>query len=84
MLRRLRLLFCTSLHSTKCMHCLPHAPIYRYLVQAERLIHAVHEALGKDRAGKHRLGKATDEEPTLGGLRIGKVHPEPHPDSDGQ
>lgn len=45
---------------------------------------AVHGSLGSDRQGRRRLGKATDEEPTLGGLRIGKVHEEGHPDGDGQ
>ncbi|PRW57938.1 hypothetical protein C2E21_3733 [Chlorella sorokiniana] len=56
----------------------------RYLDQAAGLIDAVHDTLGRDRAGKARLGNATVEEPTRGGLRIGKVHGEGHPDGDGQ
>jgi len=55
-----------------------------YLDQADALIHAVHNTLGKDRSLNHRLDDATEERPTKGGLRIGKVHPEGHPDSDGQ
>jgi len=55
-----------------------------YLDQADKLINAVHNTLGRDRHKGHRLGSATDESPTLGGLRIGKVHPEGHPDGDGQ
>jgi len=53
-------------------------------VQADALIHAVHEALGRERSGRRRLGCATEEEPTRGGLRIGKEHPEGHADGDGQ
>lgn len=55
-----------------------------WLEQAERLISAVHDTLGKTRDGSRRLGSATAEEPTRGGLRIGKVHDEGHPDGDGQ
>lgn len=55
-----------------------------YLEQAAGLIDAVHNTLGRDRAGRARLGNATDEEPTRGGLRIGKPHEEGHRDGDGQ
>jgi len=48
----------------------------QYLSAADALIQSVHDVLGKDRQGNRRLGKATDQEPTKGGLRIGKVHPE--------
>jgi hypothetical protein len=44
----------------------------------------VHETLGRDRAGRALLGAATEGSPTLGGLRIGKEHPEGHHDGDGQ
>jgi hypothetical protein len=57
-----------------------------YLDQADALIHAVHDTLGRERPGGHRsrrLGAATDDAPTRGGLRIGKVHAEGHPDGDG-
>eukprot|EP00887_Chlorella_sp_A99_P007949 scaffold12.g7949.t1 len=53
-----------------------------FLEQADALIQDVHDTLGRDRAGRARLGPATDAEPTLGGLRIGKVHPEGHPDGE--
>jgi len=56
----------------------------RYLDQADALIKDVHDVLGKDREGKKRLDDATDEEPTKGGLRIGKIDPEGTPDGDGQ
>jgi hypothetical protein len=56
----------------------------RYLNQADLLIQDVHNVLGKDREGKRRLDDATDEEPTKGGLRIGKVDPEGTSDGDGQ
>ncbi|KAL4419587.1 hypothetical protein ABPG77_004836 [Micractinium sp. CCAP 211/92] len=55
-----------------------------YMDQADALITAVHDTLGRTRDGKQRLGTATQEEPTRGGLRIGKAHPEGHPDGDGQ
>ncbi|KAL4457319.1 hypothetical protein ABPG75_012184 [Micractinium tetrahymenae] len=55
-----------------------------YLDQADALITAVHDTLGRTPDRKRRLGPATDEEPTRGGLRIGKVHPEGHRDGDGQ
>ena len=55
-----------------------------YLDQADALIHAVHNTLGRDRHKGHRLGSATEAAPTQGGLRIGKRHPEGHPDGDGQ
>lgn len=54
-----------------------------YLDQADALIKDVHETLGRDRKG-NRLPNATDDEPLKGGLRIGKVHDEDHPDGDGQ
>lgn len=58
----------------------------RYLSQADSLINAVHGTLGRERGGHHmpRLGGATNDHPCLGGLRIGKTHPEGHPDGDGQ
>jgi len=56
----------------------------RYLDQADALIADVHDTLGKDRQGIKRLDNATDEHPTKGGLRIGKVDPEGTPDGDGQ
>jgi len=56
----------------------------RYLDQADRLIKEVHDVLGKDRAGRHRLGNSTEEEPLKGGLRIGKEDAEGTPDGDGQ
>lgn len=57
-----------------------------YLDQADALIKSVHNTLGRQRGGSHqpRLGKATDDHPTLGGLRIGKKYPEEHQDGDGQ
>jgi len=54
-----------------------------YLDQADALIRDVHETLGRDRQGR-RLPNASDQEPLMGGLRIGKVHDESHPDGDGQ
>lgn len=59
----------------------------QYLAQAEALIDAVHNVLGKERPGGHaspRLGGASDDHPTRGGLRIGKIHEENDPDGDGQ
>ena len=62
-----------------------------YLDQADTLINAVHNTLGHQRStggsgGTHppRLGNATDDRPTLGGLRIGKKDPEGYSDGDGQ
>jgi len=57
-----------------------------YLGQADSLINAVHGTLGRQRGGHHmpRLRNATNEHPCLGGLRIGKTHPEGYPDGDGQ
>lgn len=55
-----------------------------FLQQAQRLIEEVHNTLGKERRGKRRLGSATDERPTLGGLRIGKPDEEGEEDGDGQ
>jgi hypothetical protein len=65
-----------------------------YLDQADALIKNVHNTLGRQRGGsplglgsqthQPRLSPATDDHPTRGGLRIGKVHPEEHPDGDGQ
>jgi hypothetical protein len=48
----------------------------RYLSQADLLIKEVHNVLGKERERDKRLGKSTDDDPLLGGLRIGKVDPE--------
>ncbi|GAB4823531.1 hypothetical protein N2152v2_010577 [Parachlorella kessleri] len=56
----------------------------KFLDQADMLIDEVHDTLGRDRSGRRRLGRATDEAPTRGGLRIGKEHDEGHPDGDGQ
>lgn len=44
----------------------------------------VHNTLGRTRDGRRQLGAATAEDPTRGGLRIGKAHEEGHPDGDGQ
>ncbi|KAH7623742.1 hypothetical protein NADE_008560 [Nannochloris sp. 'desiccata'] len=65
-----------------------------YLDQADALIKNVHNILGRQRGGSSlgvgasshqpRLLGASDDHPTKGGLRIGKVHPEEHPDGDGQ
>lgn len=54
-----------------------------YLTLAQRLVHTVHDVLGRDRAGSARLPGATDAEPLAGGLRIGKEDDE-GPDADGQ
>jgi len=54
-----------------------------YLVLAKRLVHAVHNVLGRTRDGTARLPPATDEEPLKGGLRIGKLEAD-GPDCDGQ
>ena len=55
----------------------------RYLNLAQRLIHTVHETLGRTRDGTARLPGATDEYPLKGGLRIGKHHATGS-DADGQ
>ena len=55
----------------------------RYLQLATRLIHTVHDVLGRTRDGSARLPNATDEFPLKGGLRIGK-HSASGPDGDGQ
>ena len=52
-----------------------------FLERAEALVADVHDKLGRDRSGRP-LG--TPEAPLSGGLRIGKVHDEGHPDGDGQ
>lgn len=65
----------------------------RYLVQAAALIDATHEELGRERpiaslVGQSqcppRLGSASESNPTLAGLRIGKVLDEGAADGDGQ
>ncbi len=56
----------------------------KYLDAADCLIQDVHNTLGKERSLKHRLGSSTDDDPLLGGLRIGKADPEGYPDGDGQ
>jgi hypothetical protein len=56
----------------------------KFLEQAEILIEDVHNILGKDRKGRKRLGAATDEHPTVSGLRIGKEADEGDSDGDGQ
>jgi hypothetical protein len=55
----------------------------KYLDLAKRLIHTVHEILGRTRDGTARLPGATDEFPLKGGLRIGKHHATGS-DADGQ
>ncbi|EAS32857.3 uncharacterized protein CIMG_03881 [Coccidioides immitis RS] len=55
----------------------------RYLTFAKRLVYTVHDVLGRTRDGRARLPHATDKEPLLGGLRIGKES-ETGPDGDGQ
>jgi hypothetical protein len=56
----------------------------QYLEQADALVNNVHDVLGRERNGKKRLGTATDEYPTRGGLRIGKVEDEGSYDGDGR
>ncbi|CAF0880954.1 unnamed protein product [Rotaria sordida] len=56
----------------------------KYLEQADALINNVHDTLGYERNVKKRLGNATDEYPTRGGLRIGKIEDEGSHDGDGQ
>jgi hypothetical protein len=55
----------------------------KYLILASRLIHTVHNILGRTRDGSARLPGATDEWPLRGGLRIGK-HRATGSDADGQ
>jgi hypothetical protein len=55
----------------------------RYLTLARRLIDTVHDILGRTRDGLSRLPRATDEQPLLGGLRIGKEC-DTGDDADGQ
>ena len=56
-----------------------------YLDMADALITDVHETLGRHRHGAHlRLGRASDNSPLLGGLRIGKEAEEDEEDGDGQ
>ena len=55
----------------------------KYLELARRLIHTVHDVLGRNRDGTSRLPGATDEYPLRGGLRIGKHHATGS-DADGQ
>uniref|UniRef100_A0A915JSW7 Alpha-1,2-Mannosidase n=1 Tax=Romanomermis culicivorax TaxID=13658 RepID=A0A915JSW7_ROMCU len=43
-----------------------------FLNQAKILIKSVHDVLGKTRDGRERLGNATEDHPTLGGLRLCK------------
>lgn len=55
----------------------------RYLILADRLVHAVHSTLGRMRDLKEMLPGATTQEPLKGGLRIGKKD-EKGDDGDGQ
>lgn len=55
----------------------------RYLKMAIDLTETVHNILGSTRDGKQRLPGATDENPSGGGLRIGKEDAT-GPDGDGQ
>lgn len=55
----------------------------KYLTLAKQLVQNVHDILGRTRDGQSRLPRATDEEPLLGGLRIGKLS-ETGSDGDGQ
>jgi hypothetical protein len=55
----------------------------KYLTLASRLIHTVHDVLGRTRDGSARLAGATEEWPLRGGLRIGK-HSATGSDADGQ
>ncbi|KAI9736171.1 MAG: hypothetical protein M1834_001056 [Cirrosporium novae-zelandiae] len=54
-----------------------------YITLAARLISTVHDVLGRTRDGFARLPNATDDQPLLGGLRIGKLD-EHGSDGDGQ
>lgn len=56
----------------------------RYLSFARRLIETAHDILGRMRDGSARLPGATDDQPLLGGLRIGKEDDEEDSDGDGQ
>jgi len=55
-----------------------------YLVLAKRLVHTVHNVLGKTRDGMTRLYPATDEQPLKGGLRSGDPEDECNGQCDGQ
>jgi hypothetical protein len=55
----------------------------KYLALSKQLVHSVHETLGRTRDGRSRLPGATDDNPMLGGLRIGKTEGS-GPDGDGQ
>ena len=55
----------------------------KYLTLASRLIHTVHDILGRTRDGSAQLPGATEEWPLRGGLRIGKHHAHGQ-DADGQ
>lgn len=56
-----------------------------FKILAERLVHSVHETLGRTRDGSARLNGATDEHPLKGGLRIGRRNEEGEDeDCDGQ
>ncbi|PTB58205.1 hypothetical protein M431DRAFT_110430 [Trichoderma harzianum CBS 226.95] len=55
----------------------------KYLTLAKRLVVTVHDILGRTRDGKKRLDGATDKEPLVGGLRIGKLDASGS-DGDGQ
>jgi hypothetical protein len=48
----------------------------RHAERAIALVDRVHDTLGRDRAHASRLGDATTDHPTRGGLRIGKLLPE--------
>ena len=64
---------------------MPHVKVRpHHDMQAESLVQEVHNTLGKTRDGSTRLGPATDKQPTLGGMRIGKPDPEGSSDGDGQ
>jgi len=66
---------------SKLATSVPEADLWKR--RAERLIQSVHDTLGRSRDGSRRLKGATEEEPLLGGLRIGKED-EQGPDQDGQ
>ncbi|KAI8972830.1 hypothetical protein BD414DRAFT_499500 [Trametes punicea] len=54
-----------------------------YTTLAARLVHTVHDTLGRMRDGTRRLPGASDEHPLAGGLRIGKEDEEDDPGGDG-
>ncbi|KAI0327579.1 hypothetical protein GY45DRAFT_1327470 [Cubamyces sp. BRFM 1775] len=54
-----------------------------YTTLAARLVHSVHDTLGRTRDGTARLPGASDEHPLAGGLRIGKEDEEDDPGGDG-